>query len=88
VKVRLDRVLADENWRDIYSDASVEHLVTPCSDHLPLLLRLATEQRTQPAKKCAHYEIFWERDPTMKEVIEAAWKDMGTFMILAQLGMG
>jgi endonuclease/exonuclease/phosphatase family metal-dependent hydrolase len=39
VKVRLDRVLADDNLRDIFSAANIEHLVTPCSDHLALLLR-------------------------------------------------
>jgi endonuclease/exonuclease/phosphatase family metal-dependent hydrolase len=40
VQVRLDRALADDAWRDIYSDSSVIHLVTPCSDHCPLLWSL------------------------------------------------
>jgi endonuclease/exonuclease/phosphatase family metal-dependent hydrolase len=39
VRVRLDRVVADDEWRDIYSASSV-HLVSPCSDHAPILLSL------------------------------------------------
>jgi hypothetical protein len=88
VKVRLDRVLADDNLRDIFSAANVEHLVTPCLDHLALLLRLTREVRIQPAKKCAHYEIFWERDPALKEVIEAAWKDVGNVHDLGSISNG
>jgi hypothetical protein len=30
VKVRLDRVVVTNDWRDIFGDASVVHLVSPC----------------------------------------------------------
>jgi endonuclease/exonuclease/phosphatase family metal-dependent hydrolase len=48
VRVRLDRVVADDEWRDIYSASSV-HLVSPCSDHAPILLSLEKEVRERPA---------------------------------------
>ncbi|KAM0832036.1 hypothetical protein ACQ4PT_065146 [Festuca glaucescens] len=49
VKVRLDRAVADDRWRDIFSDATVIHLVTPCFDHFPLLVKLARESHIAPA---------------------------------------
>jgi endonuclease/exonuclease/phosphatase family metal-dependent hydrolase len=60
VKVRLDRGLADDRWRDIFSDASVVHIVTPCSDHCALLIKLARESAKGPMRKCKRYEIMWE----------------------------
>jgi hypothetical protein len=36
VRVRLDRAVADDNWHDIFSAASVNHLVSPASDHCPV----------------------------------------------------
>jgi endonuclease/exonuclease/phosphatase family metal-dependent hydrolase len=72
VKVRLDRVLAGDRWRDIYANSSVVHLVSPCSDHCPILLSLAREVRTPVLRKFPQYEIFWERDPGLKDLIDTA----------------
>jgi hypothetical protein len=36
VKVRLDRAVVDDWWRDIFTDSSVVHLVSSCSDHCPM----------------------------------------------------
>jgi len=40
VRVRLDRVDASASWSNMFEEASVEHLVSPCSDHCPILLRI------------------------------------------------
>jgi exonuclease III len=60
VKVRLNRALADDRWQDIFTDASVVHLVTPCSDHCPILIKLARESPLPQGRKCKRYEIMWE----------------------------
>ena len=57
-KVRLDRVVVNNNWRDMFQDASVEHIVSSCSDHCVLLVRLKAEQSTQNKKRCRQYELF------------------------------
>jgi hypothetical protein len=77
VKVRLDRAFADDRWRDIFSDATVVHLVSPCSDHCPVLVKLAREISPRPAKKCKRYEIMWERDHALPEIIADAWQEQG-----------
>ena len=78
VKVRLDRAVADGNWRDVFSNAQLSHLVSPCSDHCPIVLQLSGDSRTQGRKKCLQYEIFWEREAAISEVIGEAWSEYGT----------
>lgn len=46
VKVRLDRVVASSCWTNCFEFASVEHLISLCSDHCPLLLRLGRDEQT------------------------------------------
>ena len=77
VKVRLDRALADDRWRDIFSDATVVHLVSPCYDHRPILVKLARETIAAPSRKCKRYEIMWEREHALPEVVANAWQDQG-----------
>jgi hypothetical protein len=78
VKVRLDRALADDRWRDLFTDASVVHLVSPCSDHCPLLVKLAREVWSGPVRKCKCYEIMWEREEALPEVVANAWHGQGS----------
>ncbi|EEC66694.1 hypothetical protein OsI_33012 [Oryza sativa Indica Group] len=77
VKVRLDRAVADDNWRNFFTDYQVTHLISPCSDHCPILLKFDTESQSQHKTKCLRYEIFWEREAALQEVINSAWEDSG-----------
>jgi hypothetical protein len=77
VKVRLDRAVADDRWRDPFSDATVVHLVTPCSDHCPLLIRLARESQFGQSRKYKRYEIMWEREHALPDIISSAWEEAG-----------
>lgn len=77
VKVRLDRVIVDDSWRDIFSEAHVVHLVSPCSDHSPLLLNCKMKDTSTVRNKCLHYEILWEREADFPEVVADAWSDAG-----------
>jgi hypothetical protein len=70
VQVRLDRAVADDRWRNIFTDASVVHLVSPCSDHAPILVQLNQKTRMPQGRRCLRYEILWERDHALPEVIK------------------
>jgi exonuclease III len=45
VRVSLDRAVANPEWRDLYADIQVQHLVSPVSDHCPVLLKIDKEER-------------------------------------------
>ena len=73
VRVRLDRASADEGWRELFPAAQVVHLATSCSDHCPIVVRLALvdSRRTRASPR---YEIMWERNPTLSEVVASGWR--------------
>ncbi|EAZ07996.1 hypothetical protein OsI_30258 [Oryza sativa Indica Group] len=73
VKVCLDRALADDGWRGLFSTAQVFHLSSPRSDHCPIPVKFYSEDLRRNFAKCVHYEIYWERDPAISEVIAESW---------------
>jgi hypothetical protein len=77
VRVRLDRVVATAEWRDLFADTCVEHLVSPVSYHNPLLVRLIKESRASPRQPRRHYEVWWERAAELPELIASAWEEAG-----------
>jgi hypothetical protein len=77
VRVRLDRVAATAEWRDLFADTCVEHLVSPVSDHNPVLVRLIKESRASPRQARRHYEVWWERAAELPELIASAWEETG-----------
>ncbi|KAE8821732.1 hypothetical protein D1007_00140 [Hordeum vulgare] len=72
VRVRLDRACACEEWRELFPYARVQHLVSPRSDHCPIVLVLdSSEDRRH--KGTPKYEIMWERDQKLPEFISQTW---------------
>jgi hypothetical protein len=41
-----------------------------------------------PARKSLQYEIFWERDEALKEVINKEWKCLGQLSNLVTINAG
>lgn len=73
VHIRLNRACVDEAWGDLFPPSCVRHLVSPWSDHCPILLQLEEENTVQRRRSFRRYEIMWEHDPMLPEVIANAW---------------
>ncbi|XP_010236428.1 uncharacterized protein LOC104584030 [Brachypodium distachyon] len=73
VRVRLDRLVVDSNWRDLFNQARVTHLVSPCSDHSPLLVDLLPTVQQVTRKGNRQYELLWERSSEHTKIIANAW---------------
>ncbi|XBJ07688.1 hypothetical protein VPH35_013157 [Triticum aestivum] len=84
VRVRLDRAVASNSWRNLYAFHTVHHLASPSSDHVPLLLKGEADQLV-PKATGRRYEIFWERDASLPEVIRKAWSAFGVMDDLGQV---
>jgi hypothetical protein len=76
VKVRLDRVVSSTSWSSPFGDASVQHLVSTCSDHCPIMLRIYCDPLVVK-KQIRRYEIMWERDSSLEPDIEETWRAAG-----------
>lgn len=88
VRVRLDRAVADNRWRDIFSEARVVHKVSPCSDHNPLVLECIKEEANQVRRNFRRYEAFWERDASLPERVAAIWEKAGEKFSLGDFRSG
>jgi hypothetical protein len=72
---RLDRVVANSDWKLLYPDASVTHLPRTHSDHYPLLLSLC------PVHSCSfprpfRFENMWLSHPDFLNVVIQAWASL------------
>ncbi|XP_073362462.1 uncharacterized protein [Aegilops tauschii subsp. strangulata] len=76
VQVRLDRAVADNQWHDLFPECKVSHLTSPCSNHCPIILRCVRETRVRTGRT-RRYEVMWEREPALSEIVEEAWKAAG-----------
>ena len=86
---RLDRVLANSNWRILFPEASVTHLPRTHSDHCPVFLNLC------PNIPCTlprpfRFESIWFSHVDFPSVVEKAWATPAlnlsiTFSIFAAL---
>ena len=74
---RLDRFLANEQWKEVYGSSYVIHLEKRRSDHLPILLSMRTsmnEGQKKRYKKLFRFEEMWTREDECGDVIAAAWE--------------
>ena len=78
VQERLDRFVADEEWRRNFEKARVDHLGFWGSDHRALLLRLKPHQdimgRRFKRKIAFRFEPWWMKEEECVEVICNAWQ--------------
>ncbi|XP_059450845.1 uncharacterized protein LOC132181612 [Corylus avellana] len=78
IKERLDRVLANHEWRSLFPDAVNHVSVTTNSDHAPLFLHLLHSQSTGRKKAKFRYESCWAALAGCKDAIDSAWSKQYT----------
>ena len=71
--LRLDRMVANDEWIKIFHEAKVHHVLMSASDHCLLVLLLKKNQYSKRGKKRFLFEAMWTREEECKEVIEMAW---------------
>ena len=57
-------------------------MVSPCSDHVALLLK-GEPDTGQTTVRTRRYEVFWERDEGLPDVIKDAWSSVGAVQNMA-----
>ncbi|XP_059446385.1 uncharacterized protein LOC132177924 [Corylus avellana] len=68
---RLDRALANEEWKELYPFRRVEVLAACASDHAPVMISFHKNASQRRKKKFIFgYEVAWHKCTTYKEVIK------------------
>ena len=70
--VRLDRIVANEEWRRIFPEAMVHHVSMIASNHCHLMMSMKKRNLNKPRKKRFFFEKMWTRDERCKEIVEMA----------------
>uniref|UniRef100_A0A803M8Y9 Endonuclease/exonuclease/phosphatase domain-containing protein n=1 Tax=Chenopodium quinoa TaxID=63459 RepID=A0A803M8Y9_CHEQI len=77
---RLDRYLANKEWRELFPVSFVSHLSKRKSDHLPILLCInegVGKQKKKKKRKLYRFEEMWLRDETCGDIVANAWSRGG-----------
>ena len=77
-KERLDKVVVNTSWRDIFQGNSITHLFSHTSDHRPILLHARTDLRCcGRSTRSFKFEKDWLMRDDCEKVINEAWGFMG-----------
>lgn len=71
--LRLDRVMANASWFELFQEARVRHCSMSSSDHCLLMLTQKNGQPKKPGRKRFLFEEMWVRELGCREVVEGAW---------------
>lgn len=72
VREKLDRILVNDGWLDIFGEACAESLETPLSDHLPLAVWPAYTLRIRRRRKFK-FENYWLKEAHCREIVHQSW---------------
>ena len=81
VQCRLDRTVANQEWLDMFPQASATYLQKVCSDHSPILTTLVDQIRNRRA--CFKYDHRWIHREGFSSTVIQSWKKQGP----GQLGL-
>ncbi|XP_068329793.1 uncharacterized protein [Pyrus communis] len=72
VEERLDRVLANEQWQQLWPNSLVMHGTAIASDHCPIILNSNLEGPR--GRKMFRFEAFWVAEEECKNLVENCWE--------------
>ncbi|KAK7835123.1 hypothetical protein CFP56_023793 [Quercus suber] len=71
--VRLDGMVANKEWLNMFPEAKVVHISMAASDHCLLSLSLRMRALRRVTQKRFMFEEMWTKEEGCREVVERAW---------------
>lgn len=74
IQERLDRVVANPSWRQLFPNAEVRHF--PCTqfDHCPVILH-CNPRRASPSGRPFRFGMMWMNHPSFRQIVKDAWRE-------------
>ncbi|XP_042939495.1 uncharacterized protein LOC122274525 [Carya illinoinensis] len=78
-KERLDRYVANTQWRELFRGIKVEGLTGRCSDHLPILLTVMGKEEKHDGKRKFpfRFEASWIKEDKCEQLVRQGWYRKG-----------
>jgi ribonuclease HI len=73
IKERLDRGVANAEWRDLFPNSAILVEAILCSDHAPLILCLSGLGGRERRRQRFRYEESWLKEEGYAEIVKQAW---------------
>jgi hypothetical protein len=73
IKERLDRGVANAEWRDFFPNSKVVVEAILCSDHAPLILCLSGQGGCGRRRRNFRYEERWFKEEGYADIVKQAW---------------
>ncbi|KAH0702554.1 hypothetical protein KY285_016832 [Solanum tuberosum] len=68
---RLDRLLINNEWEELFMSTTIQHLARNRSDHFPLLIQFGDSNEDHP--KYFRFLDFWLEQDGFKDIVRQAW---------------
>ncbi|KAF7804220.1 putative ribonuclease H protein At1g65750 family [Senna tora] len=75
LSIRLDRALANSDWRLRYPEATITHLPKYKSDHCPLWIRLCPKYEVKEKNRPFRFLAAWTLHEKFPDVVKEAWTE-------------
>ena len=73
VMKRLDKALANSQWKLLFNDSHVCHLPRTFSDHHPILLHTTSHTFQPLSARPFHLETMWFSNPLFPTIVQNSW---------------
>jgi hypothetical protein len=73
IRERLDRAIADDNWMQMFPNASLSHLDCIKSDHRPILLETEQTVLLSHSNGSIKFEAKWLKEDGFRDIVANAW---------------
>jgi hypothetical protein len=80
VRERLDRGMANAEWRFMFSVAEIYTELVECSDNYPILLSTRKVWQNSYKKRGFIYDATWSQDIEFGDLIKKVWRAKGLFL--------
>ncbi|KAL2892812.1 Beige protein-like protein 1 [Bienertia sinuspersici] len=74
VQERLDKFLADEEWRRLFKQYEVRHYPTYKSDHSLICLEAFSHEKMERQERRFYFEALWLSREESWKVVEETWR--------------
>lgn len=78
IRERLDCFLCNDNWLSLFPNSQVFHLMSPASDHCPIILKTSY---CPPSKSPFRFQSMWLHDPTFPKLVDLSWNRTNDYQI-------
>lgn len=84
IEIRLDRVLANSQWLDLFPTSKVYNLEGSPSDHSPLLV-IPESQLTSVRQHKFRFENAWLLEPACFQIVKDCWEGQDSLSVMQKL---